>query len=83
MSILIATKMSIAPEIQWVEDLLKILIEGVRIENEVANALEDWSIGNCVGVGYNLLALSKTLFMAEEQRMMLTTAQAPSLQIVV
>jgi len=79
----IATKMGIAPEIQWVEDLLKILIEGVRIENEVANALEDWSTGNWVGVGYNLLALSKTLFTAEEQRMMLTTAQAPSLQIVV
>jgi len=79
----IATKMGVAPEIQWVEDLLKILIDGVQIENEVANALDDWSTGNWVGVGYNLIRLFKTLFTAEEQAMILTATQAPSLEIVI
>jgi len=79
----IATKMGVVPEIQWVEDLLKILIDGVQIENEVANALDDWSTGNWVGVGYNLIRLFKTLFTAEEQAMILTAAQASSLEIVI
>merc|ERR1712241_1587544 len=79
----IATKMGVVPEIQWIEDLLKILIDGVQIENEVANALDDWSSSNWVGVGYNLIRLFKTLFTAEEQAVILTAARASSLEIVV
>merc|ERR1712241_1091001 len=79
----IATKMGVVPEIQWVEDLLKILIDGVQIENEVATALDDWSTGNWVGVGYNLIRLIKTLFTAEEQGMIVSEAQALPLEIVI
>ena len=36
----LAEKLGIAPEIQWVEELLKILIDGVEIENEIADACQ-------------------------------------------
>jgi len=57
----LAVKLGVAPEIQIVEELLKILIDGVQIETEVGDACLDYSQGNWVGFGYNLMKLIKTL----------------------
>lgn len=57
----LAIKLGIAPEVAWVEELLKIIINGVTIENEVGNACQDFSNDNWVGFGYNIAQLIKTL----------------------
>merc|ERR1712072_1271164 len=49
----LAVKLGIAPEVQWVEEVLKVLIEGVHIEQEVGDACLDYGQGNWVGFGYN------------------------------
>ena len=56
-----AAKLGIAPEIEWVVEALRILIEGVAIEQEVGTACLDYSQGNWVGFGYNIAKLVKTL----------------------
>ena len=48
-------------QVAWVEEALKILIEGVEIEQEVGTACVDYSEGNWVGFGYNIAKLIKTL----------------------
>jgi len=57
----LAVRLGIVPEVQWVEDALKILIDGVPIENEIGNACIDWSTDNWVGFGYNVIQLIKNL----------------------
>jgi len=57
----LATKLGIAPEVAWVEEALRILIDGVEIEQEVGQACVDYSNGNWVGFGYNIIKLVKTL----------------------
>jgi len=57
----LAVKLGVAPEIEIVEEVLKIIIEGVQIETEVGDACLDYSQGNWVGFGYNLMKLVKTL----------------------
>jgi len=57
----LAIKLGVAPEVQWVEELLTILIKGVEIEQEVGEACVDYSDGNWVGFGYNIAKLVKTL----------------------
>jgi hypothetical protein len=60
---LLAGKLSLAPEITIMEDLLKILIEGIPIEKEIATATEDFATQNWPGVGYNLIKLIETLLL--------------------
>lgn len=57
----LAAKLGIAPEVQWIEDILKILIEGVQIENEIGDACTDFADKNWPGFGYNIMKLVKTL----------------------
>ncbi|KAL1524207.1 hypothetical protein AB1Y20_019115 [Prymnesium parvum] len=57
----LAVKLGIAPDVQFIEDVLKILIDGVEIEQEIGSACLDYSEGNWVGFGYNLAKLVKTL----------------------
>jgi hypothetical protein len=57
----LAVKLGILPEIGFVEEVLHILIEGVHIENEIGAACLDYSEGNWVGFGYNVVRLIKTL----------------------
>ena len=57
----LAAKLGLTPEVQFLEDVLKILINGVEIENEIGSACVDWSNGNWVGFGYNVIALIKNL----------------------
>jgi hypothetical protein len=57
----LAAKLGLTPEVQFLEDILKILIDGVEIENEIGSACIDWSDGNWVGFGYNVIALIKNL----------------------
>jgi hypothetical protein len=57
----LAAKLGLTPEIQFLEDVLKILINGVEIENEIGSACVDWSNDNWVGFGYNVIALVKHL----------------------
>merc|ERR1711865_487906 len=57
----LAVQLGIVPEVTWVEDVLKILINGVEIENEIGSACIDYSADNWVGFGYNLIALIKNL----------------------
>lgn len=54
-------KLGIAPDVQFIEDVLKILIDGVEIEQEIGSACLDYSEGSWVGFGYNLAKLVKTL----------------------
>lgn len=57
----LGVKLGLTPEISWLEEFLKILIDGVEIENELGDACLDYSQGNWVGFGYNLAKLVKTL----------------------
>jgi len=57
----LAAKLGIAPEVSWIEEVLHIVINGVKIENEVGTALVDWSNRNWPGFGYNIALLIKTL----------------------
>jgi len=47
------------------EEGLKILIDGVHIETEIADALEDYAAHNWPGFGYNLIKLIKSLLQSE------------------
>jgi len=57
----LAAKLGIVPEVAWVEEVIKILIEGVPIEQEVAHACQDWAANDWPGVGYNVIKLIKSL----------------------
>ena len=57
----VAAKLGASPEVEIVEEVLKIIIEGVEVENEVALACKDYSESNWVGFGYNLAKLLKML----------------------
>lgn len=60
-STLVPCRLGLVPEVQWIEEVLKILIDGVAIESEVGAACVDYSEGNWVGFGYNIAKLVKTL----------------------
>jgi len=66
----LATKLGTKPEIEVVEEILKILIDGVQIEEEIASALEDYADQNWAGFGYNLIKLIKTLLKSEQVKQM-------------
>ena len=57
----LATKLGVAPEISWIEEVLHILIEGVHIENEIGDACDAYASKNYVGFGYNIAKLVYTL----------------------
>ena len=57
----LAAKLGASPEIEVVEEALKIIIEGVSIEQEIALACEDFADSNWVGFGFELAKLIKTL----------------------
>jgi hypothetical protein len=57
----LATELGIEPEIKWVEEVLKILINGVEIETEIGAACIDYSENNWIGFGYNVIELIKNL----------------------
>jgi len=57
----LAAKLGIAPEISWLEDILHVLINGVKIEDEVGKAMVDWSDRNWPAFGYEVVSLVKTL----------------------
>ena len=47
------------PEIEVIEEILKIIVQGVEIEREVSEACADYANSNFVGFGYNLAKLLK------------------------
>merc|ERR1712137_1251245 len=55
----LAAKLGMAPEIQIVETMVKILIEGREIEAEVADVCSDYATDNWPALGYDLIKLSK------------------------
>lgn len=57
----LATKLGIAPEISIIEELLHIVINGVKIEEEIGNACTAFSKENYPSFGFNLARLIKTL----------------------
>ena len=57
----LAIKLGIVPEVGWIEEILHIVIEGVKIENEIGDACDDFGNKNWVGFGYNVARLVKTL----------------------
>lgn len=57
----LAVKLGISPEIQVVDDVLKIIIEGAEIEREIGDAFVDFSNKDWPGFGYNVIKLVKTL----------------------
>jgi hypothetical protein len=64
----LAIKLGLVPEVSFFEELLKILIDGVEIENEVGDACQDYASGNWVGFGYNVAKLVKTLLTEQAYR---------------
>jgi hypothetical protein len=57
----LATKLGVVPEITLIEELLHILINGVKIEKEIGDACDAFARKNWPGVGYNVARLTKTL----------------------
>jgi len=57
----VAVKLGVAPEIQFIETLVKILIEGREIENEIADTCSAYATDNWPALGYDLIKLAKTL----------------------
>lgn len=43
------------------EEVVKIIVDGVEIENEIGNACQDFSMHNWVGFGFELASLVHTL----------------------
>jgi hypothetical protein len=64
----LANKLLGAPQLTWIETFLKILIDGVSIETELANACKDYVRHDWAGFGYNLMKLEKTLLKPERIR---------------
>ena len=61
----LAVKLGLAPQVPFIEELLKILIDGVEIEDEIGDACQDYSSGNWIGFGYNVAKIVKTLLAAQ------------------
>jgi len=57
----LAIKLGIAPEISFFEELLHVLIEGKKIEDEIGDACDAFASKNYPGFGFNLARLIKTL----------------------
>lgn len=57
----LGVKLGIAPAVCWVERVIKIMIQGVEIERDVAAACEDYAMQDWPGVGYNVMKLVKIL----------------------
>ena len=57
----LAPKLGVVPEITWIEELLHILINGVKIEKEIGDACDAFNRENWPAVGYNVARLTKTL----------------------
>merc|ERR1711871_375464 len=57
----LAAKLGIVPEITWIEELLHIIINGVKIEKEIGDACDAFNRENWPAVGYNVARLTKTL----------------------
>eukprot|EP00746_Dinoflagellata_sp_MGD_P089276 gnl/MRDRNA2_/MRDRNA2_35251_c0_seq1.p1 gnl/MRDRNA2_/MRDRNA2_35251_c0~~gnl/MRDRNA2_/MRDRNA2_35251_c0_seq1.p1 ORF type:complete len:474 (-),score=104.38 gnl/MRDRNA2_/MRDRNA2_35251_c0_seq1:166-1587(-) len=62
----LAVKLGLAPEVTYIEDVIKILIEGVSIEREISDACNDWEEQNWPSFGYNLIKIIKQLLTAED-----------------
>lgn len=58
---LAAKLVNVFPEVTIIEEVLKILIEGVSVERDIAGALEDYAANNWAGFGYNIIKLVKIL----------------------
>jgi len=76
----LATKLGLVPEVEWVEEVLHIIIDGVEIEREVGAACVDYSEGNWVGFGYNLAKLVQTL-IGSDWRLSLEQPALPAIQL--
>jgi len=57
----LAVKLGIVPEVAVVETVLKILIDGISIERDIANGIEAFHHKNWPAFGYNLIKLTKDL----------------------
>lgn len=57
----LAVKLGVAPELAWLEEALHVLVEGVRIDEEVGGALVDWANKDWPGFGYQVVSLVETL----------------------
>merc|ERR1711879_915863 len=65
----LSAKLGSVPELEIVEEILKILIDGVEIEREIANALQDWAAHDWPGFGYNLIKLVKSLLKVDHGKL--------------
>jgi len=65
----LAAKLGTVPELKIIEEILKILIDGVEIEREIASALQDWAAHNWAGFGYNLIKLVKSLLKTDHGKL--------------
>jgi len=62
----LAEELGLEAEVKWIEELLKILIKGVEVERDVANAFEDFADENWPGFGYNVVKLVKILLLSKD-----------------
>jgi len=57
----LGTKLGLSPEVTVLEEIVKIVVDGVEIENEIGTACQDFSQKNWVGFGFELASLVHTL----------------------
>jgi len=61
----LAVKLGLAPEVTYIEETIKILVEGVSIEREISDACNDWEAKNWPSFGYNLVKIGEQLLTKE------------------
>ena len=57
----LAMKLGIVPEVTFIEELLHIIINHVKIEEEIGDACDAFHKNNYAGLGYHVARLTRTL----------------------
>jgi len=63
----LAAKFTATPEFTWLQSFLKIVIDGVEVEKEIAAALTAFGRQNWPGFAYNVVKLVKTFTLSKNQ----------------
>eukprot|EP00933_Yihiella_yeosuensis_P033295 TRINITY_DN2702_c0_g2_i2.p1 TRINITY_DN2702_c0_g2~~TRINITY_DN2702_c0_g2_i2.p1 ORF type:complete len:854 (-),score=217.97 TRINITY_DN2702_c0_g2_i2:36-2597(-) len=62
---MLGAKFGMAPKIQWLGKLIKVMMDGVNVEKELADALESFSEKNWPEFGYSLVKILKEIAPTE------------------
>jgi len=62
----LAVKLGLSPDVVYIQEALKILIDGVQIEREISEACNDYDTNNWPAFGYNMVKIVKQLLTTEQ-----------------